>query len=322
MPSEIATWPGRTRPRPTTLHGLSPDHAQASAEGLTPCRSTQYRATGETTCPGRGQGRELGQEEWRGRLDGAGVPAPMPYVHDVRAAAVPVVDRREATGDQRGHERADEADAGGPRVAVGVRLREAPDLRAGEALEGGGARGLGGGAWPTEGRLDLAALLGGGRVHPHGRRRPRERRGQLHREGRGRVEALQDPLGVGVQVDGPVLLPGARYREDLGERKALPAQGFEEEIEGLDPHERRRVDDSRVLAAQDAVAGAVAGKRGVEGEARPADDAVRVEVDQDRAEALRARVEAEEETGHRAGLSRRCRGRSRSGRSRAAPGVR
>ena len=52
-----ATRPSRTRPRPTRLHGLSPDHTATLAAG-SPCRELPVAATGARRCRRRRDGRQ------------------------------------------------------------------------------------------------------------------------------------------------------------------------------------------------------------------------------------------------------------------------
>jgi hypothetical protein len=90
-----------------------------------------------------------------------------------------------------------------------------------------------------------------------------------------------------------VLLAGAADAPDVAQVDAGGAQIGQHQVQGLDPHQRIAVLDARVLVGEEAVGRLVAGQPRAERDAA-VDDLTRVGVDDQRGQALRARIESQE----------------------------
>ena len=201
--------PGVVAPMPTSDDGLSPVERTTWQSARMPNFSTKYVRHEAGEGGAGGGGRELGAEVGRGGIEQGVVPVERLQVEQVHAGAVAVVDGDRLAGHHRADEGADEVDDGGPFIGGGVRLEEAADLRAGEALDGdraGLAADLG---IAADRRGDLGALGTGGGVHPDRRGRAGEGAGKLAFEGFGGFQRGEAGFEGGVQVERAVLLAGA-----------------------------------------------------------------------------------------------------------------
>ena len=189
---------------------------------------------------------------------------------------------------------------GGPGVWFGP--GEAPDLGTGEALEGVAAGECRRRRGAAEGATDLFALASRRGVGPDRRFGAGEDGLDLLGKALLRRQGLEDGFGPGAEVDGTVLLTRYRHAADLA--AGLGAQLLERQIQGLEPHARRRPADRRIVVRKLAVDGAVGRQLRVVVDADAGDDAEcpivavaarRRDLDQERRQALGADVDAEVE---------------------------
>ena len=129
--------------------------------------------------------RQLRLEALRRGAQGVRRPALLREVHQVHARSIARIDRRVFAREQRRQPRADEVDAVGRCVPVGIFPRELADLRTGEALEGARSGQHRQRTRSAERGFDRAAVEARARVHPDRRRPSREQSRQSARPAAG-----------------------------------------------------------------------------------------------------------------------------------------
>jgi hypothetical protein len=200
-----------------------------------------------------------------------------------------------AAGEHRRHERADEMNAVGRRVALWIRVREPADLRGGESFVGARSRQARQRRVAAERGGEAGAFGGGGAVQPDRRLVARQQRRDLLRRRQFRIERGERAPRAFAKIHAAMLLRRSRDGADPRDVESSAGHRLEQPIEGRDPQERRRRGVARIVGGQHAVARAVFGKRFVEHQGVLEHDVAAGSVDRDdgRAEALGAGVESE-----------------------------
>jgi len=105
----MAAVPSLMRPRPTALHGLSPDQAKIRPAGLRPNLFGEIGAHRAEIGGGFGEGRQFAFEAGGGGVESARGPSLFSDVHEIHAGAVAVINGGDSAGENGGHEGTDEA---------------------------------------------------------------------------------------------------------------------------------------------------------------------------------------------------------------------
>ncbi len=163
---------------------------------------------------------------------------------------------------------------------------------------------MGGGFDPAKALANLRALRAGGGIHPDWRGGAREDAAQILYETLCGIEFGQRDSSAVVKVDGTVLLSATANGKDFAEWHAVLFHLREQHIERLSPHQRRTVNNERVVMAQRALSGAVVRQRLVEIQRLVINNAPRIVVDHLRRKTLRAGIESEKKPGHACVCSR------------------
>ena len=239
----------------------------------------------------------VGQVGGRG-VERVGMPCAPPNVHQIHARAIAVIDGGNRACDQRGEKRTDERDVGGIGIGIGARFVKLANLRPRKAFKSRRTRGPCGRLKPAQGIANFIAFGARRGIHPDGRCAAREDAAQILDERLSGIEIGQGMRDAGVEIDGTVLLPRSRECPNAAQVDAVAFHFVEHRVEGFGPHEGRRVNDFGIGIAAHAVLRAVVRQRFVVIHRRVIRDRARVEVDNYRAQALRARVESEIEIAH------------------------
>ena len=242
---------------------------------------------------GCGQGRELFLQTGRGRLECVHVPHFFADVHQVHARAVAVVNRRHPARQQRGQKRAHQCDARRFGIGLGLGLEKLTDLGPGEPLKRVRAGARGGVLDTAQFLADLRALRRGRRVHPNGRGFAREHPAQvLHQRPLG-VQQLQRGTNPVIEIDRAVLLAAAADGQDIAQRHPVLFHARENQVQRLGPHQGRAMLHQRIPQGQHPVFRPVVRQRPVKVDRFFIDRPARAEIDDHRAEALRAGIQSE-----------------------------
>ena len=196
--------------------------------------------------PRRHNRRQFRSERGRRCGNGARCPPERRDVHQVHARGVARIERGMRAGEQRGHERADQVHPLRRRVALRLPLGERANLRSRESLERPRTGETRQGRGAAHGRGDGCACLRRARIQPHRRGGAGPDVPQLVHERGLRVKRAEPGCRAVRQVDAAVLLGGPADRADVRERDPASREVGHQQVQGLGPHQRRRVDDPRV----------------------------------------------------------------------------
>mmetsp|Transcript_39323 Transcript_39323/g.112747 ORF Transcript_39323/g.112747 Transcript_39323/m.112747 type:complete len:238 (-) Transcript_39323:185-898(-) len=207
-----------------------------------------HRATNFPGVPGLGEApAQLSCLPGRDKVEELLVPLLRANVHQIHAGSVRNIHGRHLAEEQRGAQGADQRQG---RRCVQAALRdEAPEVVAGKALLGCGARPFGHFERSSGQVSQLLATRCRARIHPDGRRllgegpRGPELRGR--RLAAGRREAAQGIHAGRGPIDAGVLLPASAHGGHAAEWATQRLQPVQRQLQRLHPHERGRGDAAR-----------------------------------------------------------------------------